>query len=65
MALRSVRSITDVLASSSTKEMVVVPKAPRIGAGFDNAGQHTFLHGMVYHSFTKSTPLVYTKVHHF
>ena len=52
MALRSVRSITDVLASSSTKEMVVVPKAPRIGAGFDNAGQHTFLQDC----FGDSTP---------
>ena len=48
MALR----IADVLASSSTKEMVVVPKAPRIGAGFDNAGQHTFLQDC----FGDSTP---------
>ena len=48
MALR----IADVLASSSTKEMVVVPKAPRIGAGFDNAGQHSFLQDC----FGDSTP---------
>ena len=31
------------MAASSSLDSFVIPRAPRVGAGFDNPGQHLFL----------------------